>query len=222
MKNKENNSYNIIYKVENINSGKIYIGATSKSLETRKKDHIKKSKRGKSYAFQNAIATHGPDAFNWQQIDTATSIDELAQKEKAYILKYNSKEDGYNQSEGGEIQKSVYQYDVSTGILINKYSSLSVAGATVNLTKQDLSKVCLSVNKLSNGFVWTYSSTFPTDLKDHRKKVVQQFSLEGTLINEFKSVSEAAKLTGCNKTSIAKVCRGERQSCGGYNWMYEK
>jgi hypothetical protein len=51
---------------------------------------------------------------------------------------------------------------------------------------------------------------------------VQQFSLEGTLINEFKSVSEAAKLTGCNKTSIAKVCRGERQSCGGYNWMYEK
>jgi group I intron endonuclease len=220
MKNKENNSYNIIYKVENIDSGKVYIGATSKSLETRKKDHIKKSKRGKSYAFQNAIATHGPDAFDWQQIDTATSIDELAQKEKDYILKYNSKEDGYNQSEGGEIQKSIHQYDVSTGMLVNKYPSLADAGATVNLNKQDLSKVCLSVNKVSKSFVWSYSSTYPTNLKDHRKKVVQQFSLDGTFINEYKSVSEASKLTGCNKTSIAKVCRGERQSCGGYSWKY--
>jgi group I intron endonuclease len=212
----------VIYKAQNKLTSEVYIGATTISMEERKKDHLKKSKKGKSYAFQNAIATHGPDAFRWEKVDYATTIDELAQKEKAYILKYNSKEDGYNQSEGGEIQKSVYQFDVSTGILINKYSSLSVAGAKFNLTKQDLSKVCLSVNKLSNGSVWTYSSTFPTDLKDHRKKVVQQLTLDGTFINEFKSVSEAAKLTGCNKTSIAKVCRGERQSCGGYNWMYEK
>jgi hypothetical protein len=82
--------------------------------------------------------------------------------------------------------------------------------------------VCLSVNKLSKGSVWSYSPNFPSDIKDHRKKVVQQFSLEGRFVNEFNSVSEASKLAGCNKTSIAKVCRGERQSCGGYNWMYEK
>jgi group I intron endonuclease len=210
----------IIYTVTNKETKMVYVGLTTKSFEKRKKDHLKKSKRGKSYAFQNAIATHGPDAFNWQQIDTATSIDELAQKEKAYVLKYNSKEDGYNQSEGGEIQKSVYQYDVSNGMLINKYSSLAHAGATVNLNKQDLSKVCLSVNKVSKGSVWTYSSTYPIDIKDHRKKVVQQFSLDGTLITEYKSVSEASKLTGCNKTSIAKVCRGERQSSGGFKWEY--
>jgi group I intron endonuclease len=210
----------IIYTVTNKETKMVYVGLTTKSLEKRKKDHLKKSKRGKSYAFQNAIATHGPDAFNWQQIDTATSIDELAQKEKAYVLKYNSKEDGYNQSEGGEIQKTVYQYDVSTRMLVNKYSSLSDAGAKFNLTKQDLSKVCLSVNKLSNGFVWTYSSTFPIGIKDNRRKVVQQLTLDGILITEYKSVSEASKLAGCNKTSIAKVCRGERKSCGGFSWQY--
>jgi hypothetical protein len=82
--------------------------------------------------------------------------------------------------------------------------------------------VCLSVNKVSNGFVWSYSSTFPKHINDNRKKVVQQFSLDGKFVNEYKSVSEASKLTGCNKTSIAKVCRGERKSCGGYNWVYEK
>ena len=211
----------IIYTVTNKETKMVYVGLTTKSLEVRKKDHNKKSKKGKSYAFQNAIATYGPEAFKWEKVDTATTIDELAEKEKAYILKHNSQEDGYNLSVGGDVQKSVYQYDVSTGMLVNKYSSLSVAGAKFNLTKQDLSKVCLSVNKVSNGFVWLYSSTFPIHINDNRRKVVQQLTLEGEFVNEFKSVSEASKLTGCNKTSIAKVCRGERQSCGGFSWKFK-
>ena len=36
MKNKESNGYNIIYKAENIENGKVYIGATTKSIEERK------------------------------------------------------------------------------------------------------------------------------------------------------------------------------------------
>jgi group I intron endonuclease len=210
----------IVYRVQNKQNNKVYIGISEKSLEERKKDHIKKSKKGKSYAFQQAIATHGADAFKWEQIDTATTTDELAKKEKEYILKYNSKEEGYNQSQGGEIQKSVYQYDISTEKLVEKFSNLTDAGAKFNLTKQDLSKVCLSVNKVSNGFVWSYSSTFPIHIHDNRRKIVQQFSLEGEFINEFKSVSEASKLTGCNKTGIGKVSRRERKSCGGYLWRY--
>jgi group I intron endonuclease len=211
----------IVYAVTNKETKMVYVGLTTKSLEVRKKDHIKKSKKGKSYAFQQAIATYGPEAFRWEQVDTALTIDELAQKEKAYILKYNSQEDGYNLSVGGDVQKSVYQYNISTGVLVNKFSNLTDAGATVNLTKQDLSKVCLSVNKVSNGFVWSYSSTYPIHINDNRRKVVQQLTLEGEFLTEYKSVSEASKLTGCNKTSIAKVCRGERQSCGGFSWKFK-
>ena len=56
--------------------------------------------------------------------------------------------------------------------------------------------------------------------KDKRKKKVLQYTLEGEFVNEFKSVAEASKLTGCNKSSIAKVCRGERKRCGGFIWKY--
>ncbi len=220
MKNNENNNNYIIYKVENISNGKVYVGASTKSMEERKKDHIKKSKKGKSYEFQQAIATHGPEAFKWEQIDTARTTDELAQKEKEYILKYNSKADGYNSDGGGGVQKSVYQYDISTGKLVGKFSNLTDAAATINLTKQGLSKVCLSVHKVSKGYIWSYSSTSPKHINDNRTKVVQQFSLKGQFINEFKSVAEASKQTNCNKTSISKVCRGERKSCGGFCWKY--
>ena len=172
MKNK-----GIIYRVTHKESGKVYVGASTKSMEERKKDHIKKSKKGKSYEFQQAIATHGVEAFSWEQIDTANNVDELAQKEKEYILKYNSKEDGYNSDGGGGVQKSVYQYDISTGKLVGKFSNLTDAAATINLTKQGLSKVCLSFHKISKGYVWSYSSTFPKHINDNRTKVVQQFSL---------------------------------------------
>jgi len=221
MKNKENNNYNIIYKAENIHNGKVYIGATSKNLEARKKDHLKKSKKGKCYAFQNAISTYGAEAFTWSQMETASSTDELAKMEKSYVLEYNSKEEGYNSDSGGGIQKTVYQYDLLTGKLVAKHPSLSVAGAVVNANKQDLSSVCLNVNKVFRGFYWSYDyiDTF-LPLKDLRRKKVQQFNLEGEFINEFNSVSEASSITGFNKTSIAKVCRGTRKQCGTYVWKY--
>lgn len=211
----------IIYTVTNKETKLVYVGLTTKSLEVRKKDHIKKSKKGKSYAFQNAIATYGPEAFRWEQVDTALTIDELAQKEKAYILKHNSQEDGYNQSEGGEIQKSVYQYDIITGKLVDKYSNLTDASAVIGLNKKDLSGVCLSVNKVCKGFYWTYDYVDKfIPIKDNRRKKVIQSNMQGEYIDEFVSVSEASKQTGCNKTGIAKVCRQERQQCGNFKWYY--
>ena len=212
---------NIVYKVTNLETEEVYVGITTKSLEDRKKDHLKKSKEGKSYAFQNAIATYGIDVFKWEQIDTALTTDELAKKEKEYILEYNSKEDGYNMSAGGDVKKSVYQYNILTGALVNKYSNLTDASATIGLNKQDLSKVCLSVNKASKGFYWTYDYVERfIPLEDKRKKKVQQYNIQDEFINEFESVSEASKETGCNKTGIAKVCRQERQHCGNFKWYY--
>lgn len=218
---KEIITYNYIYKVTNNIDHKIYIGATTKSIEERRKDHLKKSKKGKSYAFQNAIGTYGVDAFKWEQIDTATTTDELAKKEKEYILEYNSKEDGYNMSIGGELEKTVYQYDLTSGKLLNKYSNLTNAGAVIGLNKQDLSSVCLSVNKVCKGFYWTYDCVDKfIPLEDKRKKKVYQYNLQDEFIKEFNSVAEASKLTNCNKSSIGKVCRTERRTCGGFIWKY--
>ena len=44
--------------------------------------------------------------------------------------------------------------------------------------------------------------------------------MEDKLIAEYKSVIEASKITGINKSSIAKVCRLERKQAGGFKWEY--
>ena len=218
---KENNNF-IIYKAENTQNGYVYVGVSTKTLEDRKKDHLQRVGKSYSGAFQEAINTYGAGAFSWEQIDTAIDNDELAQKEKEYILEYNSKEEGYNSDGGGGIQKTVYQYDTITGKLINKYSNLTDAGNVINITKQHLSNVCLSVNKYYRGFYWSYDFVEKfISLKDNRKKKVYQYNIQGEFIKEYNSVSEASKQSGCNKSSIAKVCRKERKSSGGFKWEYK-
>ncbi|MBQ0739543.1 GIY-YIG nuclease family protein, partial [Aquimarina celericrescens] len=91
----ESNFEGIIYKAENRQTGEVYIGITTDSIESRKKDHIDKTRQGEETKFYEAIGTYGAEAFSWEQIDTATSINELPSKEREYILKFNTQEKGY-------------------------------------------------------------------------------------------------------------------------------
>lgn len=52
-----------------------------------------------------------------------------------------------------------------------------------------------------------------------QSKRVLQFSLDGKLISEYESVSEAMRKTGVCK--ISNVCRGERKQAGGFIWKYK-
>lgn len=216
----ENNNY-IIYKAINTVNNEVYIGATTTSVRQRLLDHNERANRGESGMFQDAIRTYGTNAFNWEQIDTASSIDELAQKEKQYIIEYKAKVKVYNKDSGGGFKKTVYQYSIKDGKLVNTYNCLQDAAKVINATKQNLSNVCLSVNHTYRGFYWSYNYEEPfKPLGDERKKEVLQYALEGYLIAKYKSVSEASKQTGIVKTSIAKVARGERKTAGGFMWKY--
>lgn len=212
----------IIYKAVNIITNEVYIGATTKSIEDRKADHLSKAERGLGSYFQEAIVTYGSDAFTWEQIDTASNINELAEKEAEYILMYDSFKAGYNSNKGaGGFKKRVYQYSVETRELINCYDDLTSADNAVNATKKSISNVCLCIDKTCKGYYWSYS--MPLDLKfslDLRRKAVNQFSLGGDIVACYESASEASRKTGISKTCISRCCRKERKHSGGFFWEY--
>ena len=215
------NNY-IIYKAQNTITGESYIGATTKTIQERKADHLCKAERGLGSNFQEAIGTYGPDAFTWEQIDTAITINDLAEKEAEYILKFNSFKAGYNQNKGsGGFKKKVYQYSVETGELLNSYDDLTCAGNAVNATKKSISNVCLHIDKTCKGYYWSYSNTDESySISDLRKKVVLQYTLEGHLLAQYISVAEASRKSGVSKTCISRCCRGERKNSGGFLWKY--
>lgn len=210
-----------VYKITNTKNNKVYIGITSCSISRRKSDHLSKANKGYSGKLYEAIATYGKEAFKWEQIDTATTNEELAEKEVKYIEENNSLEDGYNSNAGGGIMKPIYHYN-DRGELINEFKSLTAAANFFNLSTKRISRICLSVNKKINNEFLSYKYKTPFVLnRDKRKKEVLQLSLGGDEINSFLSISEASRITGVCKSGIAKVCRGERKSCAGYLWSYK-
>ena len=211
----------IIYKAQNELTGEVYIGATTNSMHQRKLDHTERAKRGEQGQFQKAIGTYGPEAFSWTQIDTANSNDELAKKEKEYVIQYDSKENGYNSDSGGGIQKTVYQYAIEEGSLVNTFDCLESAANVVSASKRSISSACIGINNTCKGYYWSYSLSIPFNLQDDRRsKKVIQLDLNGVVIAEYKSVSNASKATGVSKTCISRVCRKERNHSGGFRWSY--
>ena len=208
----------IIYKATNVATGEVYIGATTINLKDRINDHYNKAVKDYGFKFQNAIREYGIENFTWEQIDTAQDANELALKESYYISKFDSINNGYNTNRGGGFKKLIYQYSL-TGELESTFQSLEEASKSSSISEDSISHACLGDRKTSNGFYWTYTSTF--DLKeDIRKKKVIQYDYEGELVKVFDSISEASKATEVNKSSIAKCCRGERKKAGDFIWKF--
>ena len=93
--------YGIIYCATNLINGKKYIGQTTKTLEKRKKLHLKDAKRLTFY-FHNAIMKYGKENFVWEQIDQIYTKEELGPREMYWIKFYDTINTGYNMTLGGE------------------------------------------------------------------------------------------------------------------------
>lgn len=91
----------VIYKITNTVNGKVYIGQTTRSLNTRWRLH--KSSRSFCRHLLNAIKKYGADSFTIEPIDQADTMEELNRKECEYIAFYNSidRSKGYNLMSGG-------------------------------------------------------------------------------------------------------------------------
>ena len=89
-----------IYKITKKENGKSYIGQ-SIDCDRRIKEHCYPSKN--SLAIDIAINKYGIDAFNYEIIEEC-SVDKLNERKAFWIKYYNTKENGYNETDGGDQQ----------------------------------------------------------------------------------------------------------------------
>lgn len=99
---------------------------------------------------------------------------------------------------------------------------MDCAASAVSVDKRSISRACLNVNQLYKGYYWSYDLTEPFVLNnDKRQKKVFQMDMTGAIIAEYVSVAKASRHTGINKSSIAKVCRGDLAKTAGFYWAYQ-
>ena len=93
---------NYVYKIQNTENGKCYIGITSRTVDERWKDHLS---RVACYERNNrlyfAIRKYGIEKFEVETIGQSESDDIIRSLESKYIREYDSYNNGYNCNYGG-------------------------------------------------------------------------------------------------------------------------
>ena len=97
-----------IYKIICLTTGKLYIGQTLRTIEKRWKRHIRDAKKGSNHKFHRAIRKYGEENFTVEELlavsaptkkELKAQLDSL---EIEYISRFNTREKGYNSTDGGE------------------------------------------------------------------------------------------------------------------------
>lgn len=90
-----------IYLIENDINNKKYVGLTTQTIDKRWKQHLNASKY-KNYKLYYAMRKYGIEHFHIKEIDKTEDFEELKELEKYWIKYYDTYDNGYNQTFGGE------------------------------------------------------------------------------------------------------------------------
>ena len=92
----------IVYLIENKLNNKKYIGYTKHSIQHRWRQHCNRSKKGVNTPFYNAIRKYGAQEWLLSILCECQTSNEAKEKEIYFIEKFDSYNNGYNATLGGD------------------------------------------------------------------------------------------------------------------------
>ena len=236
-----------IYKISNTVNNKLYIGQTVKTIQTRFREHIRSARTNtnQTMIIPKAIKKYGEDNFSISEIEKIIEdskeelFNKLNEREIFYISLYNTvRPNGYNVTSGGHNSDNlcipVDQYDLN-GVLINSYKSITDAAQIISNNDIPISVpliryVCNGKYKTAKNYIFRFKGEsfdkYETTVIRNNKKAIDQYDLNGNLLNTFESKAEAVKyliLEGhhlSEGTHISSCCLGKRVVAHGYIWRY--
>ncbi len=119
--------------------------------------------------------------------------------------------------------KVILQYSTN-GILLNEFSSLTLASKTLKINLSAISMCCKDKIKIAGGYIWRFKedNIERVESQKTKEKAVIQYSFEGKYLTEFSSITEAMIKTNINKSNISACCKGKQKSAGGFIWKYKE
>lgn len=138
-----------IYKITNNVNGKVYIGQTIQTIKERFYQHCatKCSDSVLNMAIHRAIKKYGKSNFTIEVIEEVDK-DFLNDREKFWIEYYNSYNNGYNSTIGGQ-DSSTHCKELDTESIIKEYNSgksLRSIGNTFKVDKQTIKDLLIRNN----------------------------------------------------------------------------
>lgn len=186
---------NEVYKITNKVTGKIYIGITNQGSGTRYRHHWYEARIGDPCPIHKSMAKYGEENFTLEIIDFADTYEELKEKEKFYIKKFNSTDRsiGYNLTEGG---------DGTFGRLHSEETKEKIRQKALGRKASDETKKKMSA--IRKGKCSEKRRKHLQEIAKLSMKKVYQYDKKLNFIAEYDSITEACLITGLNKDTIRK------------------
>lgn len=196
-----------IYKITNRLNGKSYIGKTEFSIQRRFQQHCKDAKKPQEQIrpLYRAMNKYGIENFFVEQLDQASDPNELANKEIYWIGRFNTYENGYNATLGGDGR-----------------SYLNHAAIADSLRQNANGKAIAQQYGCSRDTVYAIAKAYGIKLHHggqenvNAPKTVEQWSKDGKqYLRSFNTVTEAAQWCYENGYAVSHTSgtRGHISSC---------
>ncbi len=214
-----------IYKITNIKNGHCYIGQ-SVDIKKRWRSHHKhfgntKEVETAHYPIYRAFKKYGKESFKFEIIEIVHDKSKLTERELYWYTTFNPV---YNILDPRDPVKTtharpVLQIDVSTGVVLNRFSSTREAERELNIG--NVIKACRGKSRTCGGYIWCYEEEYneeKTKLRPHGlAKAVNQYTIDGELVGEFVSIAQAERETGIKmRNGVTEA----KETVGGYIWRY--
>lgn len=184
-----------IYKITNIQNGKIYIGSAI-NIESRKRIHLSALRKGNHHNphLLAAYKKYGEDSFVWDILEHVTQLNDLLYREQKYL-------------------DEVKPFDRNIG-----YNVLPTAGSPYRREYSFESRKKMSMSQLGRK---RSNKTNVKIVSKMNKKVYQLDTSTLEIVGEFLSLKEAEQITGIRRQAISGTCRNVTKSAGGYYWTFD-
>ena len=221
----------LIYKATNKLNNKSYIGQTIKTLEERQKEHFYMAfNKNKDTYFYKALRKYGKENFEWEILENNILKEQLNEKEKFWINYYDTFNQGYNLTQGGDSTDNLEKWRKENPELAKESAKLGYKKMK-DILKNNPELEQRRKEKATEGMKryieehkkeWKENS-YNTYLKhkEQQDNQMKQFHIQQSkkvLCVEtgitYPSASEAARQTKISQSNISSCCRGERLSAG--------
>lgn len=188
--------------------GRVYVGITSQDVETRWRHGD--NYRNSTY-FKRAIRKYGWKNFKHEILFTNVEEERAKRLEIELIRHYKGLGISYNLTNGGDGTNGYHHTD--------EYKQFKSQQMEEFFSTERGKEICAKGGKTNLGKKYNRKSGFTKG--DYQVRIVCQYSLEGVLLNKFKSVSDASRKTGANNCQIGKCLRGKAITAKNFIWRYE-
>lgn len=202
-----------IYKIENLINHKIYIGQTNNPKRRFQEHKVKKQASSEGKILYYAFDKYGLENFSFDIIEKTENYNE---REKYWIEYYDSFENGYNMTLGGE-EPPVFHGE-NHPLATHSQKDVDYVKYLLRETKisvKDIAKITQynesSINRINKGELWfNKDQIYPLrkELTRTNKKERANF-IKNDLLNTKLTQKEIAKKYGVGRTTITAINNGQ-------------